>query len=127
MSWLRRAGFIFEFRTLRRVGLIFEFKLLGRAEFIVECETLRRAGFVFESKTELGFEHHVGMQDLSDEQKVALIRRELPGCSPEEAMNALEVCTGDVDAAIAVMSQVPFNLFPFVCAALCCNIAGPNS
>ncbi|EIE21946.1 hypothetical protein COCSUDRAFT_42961 [Coccomyxa subellipsoidea C-169] len=44
-------------------------------------------------------------KDLSDEQKVALIRRELPGCSPEEAMNALEVCTGDVDAAIAVMSQ----------------------
>ncbi|BDA46923.1 probable NEDD4-binding protein 2 at C-terminar half [Coccomyxa sp. Obi] len=43
--------------------------------------------------------------DLSDEQKVILIRRELSGCSVEEAMNSLEACSGDVDAAVAMLSQ----------------------
>ncbi|CAL8471542.1 g11084 [Coccomyxa elongata] len=44
-------------------------------------------------------------KDLSDEQKVILIRRELSGCSVEEAMNSLEACSGDVDAAVAMLSQ----------------------
>lgn len=46
------------------------------------------------------------LQDLSDEQKVILIKRELSGCTVEEAMNSLEACCGDVDAAVAMLSQV---------------------
>ncbi len=57
------------------------------------------------------------LQDLSDEQKVILIRRELSGCSVEEAMNSLEACSGDVDAAVAMLSQV------LVCHAVCHPVA----
>jgi hypothetical protein len=55
------------------------------------------------------------MQGLSDEQKVVLIRRELPRCSAEEAMNSLEACGGDVDAALAMMAQVLLTWWPLPC------------
>lgn len=51
-------------------------------------------------------------QGLTDEQKVVLIRRELPQVSAEEAMNALEVTGGNVDAAIASMAQVCTDMAP---------------
>ena len=46
------------------------------------------------------------VQDLTEEQKVAMIRKELPLCSAEEAHNALEACSLDVNFAIASLSQV---------------------
>lgn len=46
-------------------------------------------------------------QDLTEEQKVAMIRKELPLCTAEEAHNALEACSLDVNFAIASLSQVP--------------------
>jgi NACalpha-BTF3-like transcription factor len=51
-------------------------------------------------------ESAAGAQDLTDEQKVLLIRRQWSECTREEAMNALEASAGDVDAAIASISQV---------------------
>lgn len=47
-------------------------------------------------------------QDLTGEQKVAMIRKELPLCTAEEAHNALEACSMDVNAALASLSQVCF-------------------
>lgn len=44
-------------------------------------------------------------QDCTLEQKLVLIRRELPGCSAEEAARSLELCQGDVDEALANLSQ----------------------
>ena len=58
------------------------------------------------------------MQGLSDEQKVVLIRRELPRCSAEEALNSLEACAGDVDAALAIMAQVLLTFWTHSC--VCC-------
>lgn len=48
----------------------------------------------------------LGSQDLTGEQKVAMIRKELPLCTAEEAQNALEACAMDVNAAMATLSQV---------------------
>ena len=45
-------------------------------------------------------------QDLTGEQKVAMIRKELPLCTAEEAHNTLEACSLDVNFAIASLSQV---------------------
>ena len=45
------------------------------------------------------------LKDCTMEQKLVLVRRELPGCSAEEAASCLELCLGDVDAALANLSQ----------------------
>lgn len=46
------------------------------------------------------------LQDLTDEQKVIMIRKELPLCTAEEAHNALEVSNMDVNVAVATLLQV---------------------
>ena len=48
------------------------------------------------------------LQDLTDEQKVIMIRKELPSCTAEEAHNALEVSSMDVNVAVATLLQVRF-------------------
>ena len=48
------------------------------------------------------------LQDLTDEQKVIMIRKELPLCTAEEAHNALEVSSMDVNVAVATLLQVRF-------------------
>ena len=46
------------------------------------------------------------LQDLTDEQKVTMIRKELPHCTAEEAHTALEVSSMDVNVAVATLLQV---------------------